>query len=414
MHNTREKTRRKLPLGQLIVLLILCAGLVILMISRAGTVRKMDTAGSEQTPVSTAVPPVSGPEATPVPGEAATPTPEPTSTPEPTPVPEPEYFTISMVGDCTFASSPSIRGYGIAFETVVGSNYAYPFSKTVSWFAEDDLTIANLECTLTDGAYSTIEWFGFNAPTAYTNILTEGDVEFVTLANNHVMDFGETAYKDMTNALDTAGITYAGEDEWYIYETDRGLKVGIYCLYNQKMPTKAKLDAGIKALTDAGAHYTIAALHWGDEGAYRPNSVQTEMGHYAIDVGFDLVYGAHPHCLQPAEEYNGGLILYSLGNWVFGGNSNPSDYDTAIAQLTVELTGDEAVLTDYSFVPCSVSSSHSMHDGHTKYDACLNNYCATPYEEGTNSYGRVLAKLDGSYDGADINVDYSSYFNAIG
>ena len=413
MPNMREKNRLHLPIGQLIVLLVLCAALGFLMVSRVGVVKKQDAAQSDTTPVTTPVPPVSNP-TTPEPVDAATPTPEVTATPEPTPVPEPETFTLSLVGDCTLASSPSIRGYGIAFETVIGTNYAFPFSKTVSYFAEDDLTIANLECTLTDGKYSTIEWFGFNAPTAYTNILTEGSVELVTLANNHALDFGDTAYQDMEKALDGAGIAYAGEDEWYIYETERGLKVGFYCLYNQKMPTKAKLDAGIKALKDAGAHYTIAALHWGDEGAYRPNSVQTEMGRYAIDIGFDLVYGCHPHCLQPAEEYNGGLILYSLGNWSFGGNSNPSDYDTAIAQLTVELTGDSAELTDYSFIPCSVSGTSSMHDGHTKYDACLNNYCPTPYEEGSNAYGRVLAKLDGTYDGANINVDYSSYFSAIG
>jgi len=160
MQITREKTRRKLPIGQLILLLVLCAGLVLVMISRAGMVKKLDAAQPGDISAATPEPPVSGPEATPIPGESATPVPEVTATPEPTPVPEPESFTLSLVGDCTFASSPSIRGYGIAFETVVGSNYAYPFSQTVSWFAEDDLTIANLECTLTNGNYSTNRSYG--------------------------------------------------------------------------------------------------------------------------------------------------------------------------------------------------------------------------------------------------------------
>ena len=121
-------------------------------------------------------------------------TPAPTPTPEPTPVPDPEYYTLSLIGDCSLAEDKSKRGWGTAYQSVVGDDYGYPFRNTKHIFEDDYMTLANLECTLTDNWYDTIEWFGFLAPAAYVNILTEGNVDFVTLANNHTMDYGATAY----------------------------------------------------------------------------------------------------------------------------------------------------------------------------------------------------------------------------
>ena len=221
----------------------------------------------------TPVPPTSGPELTPEP--SAAPTAEPTATPEPTPEPSPEYFTVSMVGDCTLAEAKTRRGWGTALQTVVGKNYDYPFAKTVQYFEKDYLTIANLECNLSDKYYDSIEQFVFLAPADYANILTAGSVEFVTLANNHTMDFGQSAYDDTAAALDAVGVAYAGEDETYIYEKDGGVKVGIYCLYNQLTynamsilsaqaqeklvaASRDKIAAGLKSLEEAGADFTIA------------------------------------------------------------------------------------------------------------------------------------------------------------
>ena len=118
----------------------------------------------------------------------------------------------------------------------------------MQYFEKDYLTIANLECNLSDKYYDSIEQFVFLAPADYANILTAGSVEFVTLANNHTMDFGQNAYDDTAAALDAVGVAYAGEDETYIYEKDGGVKVGIYCLYNQltynAMSTSLRAGAG--------------------------------------------------------------------------------------------------------------------------------------------------------------------------
>ena len=332
----------------------------------------------------------------------------PTPTPAPTPVPEPEYYTISLVGDCTLAEDKSKRGWSTAFSSVVGKNYGYPFQNTADYFRDDYMTIANLECTLTDNKYDTIEWFGFLGPAAYVNILTEGCVDFVTLANNHTLDFGSAAYSDMTKALKSVNMAFAGENEIRVFQRSDGLKVGIYCLYNEKKPTAALLESGYQRLLDAGAELTIAALHWGDEGAYTVNDTQTSMGHYAIDLGFNVVYGCHSHRLEPVEAYNGGLIFYSLGNWSFGGHTNPDDYDTAIGQFTVKKVGDELSIDSITLIPCSISSSAHNHAGHSVSDNCLNDYCPTPYEEGSADWDRVLSKLDGSFEGANYQTDYQS------
>ena len=339
---------------------------------------------------------------------AVTPAPTPTPTPEPTPVPEPEYFTLSFVGDCTLAEDSSKQGWATAYTSVVGKDYSYPFANTVQYFADDYMTLANLECTLTDKRYSSIEWYSFLAPSAYVNIMLEGAVDFVTLANNHVQDFGSAAYGDMITTLQSAGLPYAGENETYVFERGGGLKVGVYCLYNDKQPTRELLDQGLRKLKEAGAEFTIAALHWGVEGAYSVSDTQVTMGHYAIDTGFNMVYGCHSHRLEPVEQYNGGVILYSMANWSFGGHTNPDDYDTAIAQITVKRLGSETSIDGMKLIPCSISSSAHNHAGHSSADNCLNNYQPTPYEEDSEDWKRALSKLDGTYEGADYKPDYQS------
>ena len=115
-----------------------------------------------------------------------------------------------------------------------------------------------------------------------------------------------------------------------------------------------------------------------------------------------MIYGSHPHCLQPIEEYNGGVILYSMGNWSFGGNTNPSDWDTAIVQVTLKRDLDGSVTNDsITVIPCCVSQARESND-----------YRPTPYEEGSEEYNRAISKLDGSFDGPNGNADYSAWHNA--
>ena len=142
-------------------------------------------------------------------------------------------------------------------------------------------------------------------------------------------------------------------------------------------------------------------MHWGIEGSYRPAGTQTALGQAAIDAGADIVYGSHPHVLQPIVEYNGGYIVYSLGNFVFGGNTAPRDRDTAIVQFTVKRAADGTVSVEgWEAIPCSLSSTPVSND-----------FRPEPYNEGSEEYERTMSKLNGTFTGPDLVVDYSEYEN---
>ncbi len=318
----------------------------------------------------------------------------PEETPEPTPTPEPEYFTLHFIGDCTLASAIGFQGGPDGYDTVIAGDFAYPFAKTADYFADDDFTMANLECCLTKSNASAAKTFTFKTDADYAQILPLGGVEFVTLANNHVLDYGQQGYDDTKAAAEAAGLTYAGRDEWALYETESGLKIGVYAV---SFGTIDQIKKGIAAVKDAGAEFVIAALHWGDEGSYSANSDQIAQGHAAIDAGADFVYGSHPHTLQPVEEYDGHYIYYSMGNWTFGGNTNPRDKDTFILRMTVERAADGTVrIIEREHIPCACSGEKNR-----------NNYQPVPYEEGSEEYLRTLSKLDGTFGGANLTIGYS-------
>ena len=129
----------------------------------------------------------------------------------------------------------------------------------------------------------------------------------------------------------------------------------------------------------------MAFMHAGAEKTYVPTKRQTALAHAAVKGGADVVVGTHPHVLQPIEFYQGSVILYSIGNFCFGGNRNPSDKDTVIAQLTVSGTGEDRSW-EMSYIPCCVSSVSNRND-----------YRPTPYPPDTAAYRRCFQKLDGTF-----------------
>ncbi len=313
--------------------------------------------------------------------------------------PTPEFFTLSFIGDCTLASSQHHKGASYAFETIMGGDYAYPFAETAQYFADDYLSFANLECCFTEATATNGGTFVFRAAPESAQILTEGGIDFVTLANNHANDFLERGRADTRAALDAVGVRYAGDGEWVILHSGDGPKVGVYCALYPELESPDKAVAGITALREAGAELIVAAFHWGIEGSYQVRPAQETLAHAVIDAGADIVYGSHPHVLHRTEEYGGGYIFYSLGNWSFGGNTAPRDRDTAIIRATVKRDVDGALsLAGFDCIPCALS-------GHDAY----NDYQPRPLEAGTAAWERALGKLDGTWRGADLSIDYSAF-----
>jgi len=354
--------------------------------------------------------------------QATAPTPEiedavtPAPTPEPTPEPTPQLFTISCIGDCTLWASAQFESNSVGLPMTVGANFAYPFQNTVQYFKDDEYTLANLECTLSDTKlnHSSDAMFYFLAPTSYVNILKEGCVDFVTHANNHAMDFLEAGIQSTITALQANSMPFGIQGQAQIVETPNGLRLGIYTSGNDMRPD-LKTDeavAAVKSLKEQGADYIICMFHWGSELYYVPNDNQINLAHAVADAGCNLVYGSHPHCLEPIEKYNDTLILYSVGNWVFGGSTRPSDPDTAIVQVTVKRDIDGTITTDgFNCIPCCVSSNL---DGAAAMSDNYNNYCPTPYPEGSDAYNRVMAKLTGTYEAKSQGADYSNFYASWG
>ncbi len=344
--------------------------------------------------------PTSAPTEEPTEAPTQAPTEPPTEPPTEAPTEPPAVsYTFTFVGDCTLGSNRDRWNYGSSFIQTIGEDYDYPFANVREIFENDDFTMANLEVVLADEGNSTGKLFTFRGPTAYGQILSGSSVEAVTLANNHAKDYGTKGYDSTRQVLDTAGIAYVEVYSSKLITLDNGLVVGLYAIDGSVTAIdKDKAVEGVRQLKEDGAELIVVAAHWGNEGKYRPNTAQQDIGKALIDAGANIIYGHHPHVLQKIEEYNGGIIYYSLGNFSFGGHTNPRDKDSAIIQQEVIREHDGTVtLGALTLIPCSISSVEDK-----------NNYQPTPCEEGSEMYDRVMSKLDGSFEGADLVVNYDN------
>ena len=320
-------------------------------------------------------------------------------------VSSPVSLTLSVVGDCTLGTDETFD-----YDTSLNAYYEnygadYFLQNVKDIFSTDDLTIANFEGTLTDSDEREDKTFAFNAPASYASILTGGSVEAVNTANNHSHDYGEQSFNDTLAALDDAGIVHFGYDETAVMDV-KGIKVGlvgIYELYDH-LEREQQLKDNIAKVKADGAQLIVAIFHWGNETETVPDSNQTTLGRIAIDEGADLVCGHHPHVLQGIETYKGRNIVYSLGNFCFGGNSSPSDMDTMIYQQTFTIDADGVKKDNVTnIIPCSISSA--AYDGY-------NNYQPTPAEgdEATRILGKINERSSwiSTAEGSTFTAKYNS------
>ena len=282
---------------------------------------------------------------------------EETTTPEPTA--EPVSITVSMVGDCTLGTDVNFD-QSTSFDAFyqMKNDPGYFFQNVKDIFTADDLTVANMEGTLTTSNDRQQKTFAFKGNPSYTEILTQGGVEATNLANNHSHDYGDQSYEDTIQYLEAAGITTFGYDRTAVMDV-KGIKVGLIGIYELKdgLGRQQQVIDTIQEVKDQGAQVIIVSFHWGTEKSNIPDDIQKTLAHLAVDQGADLVVGHHPHVLQGIEKYQGKNIVYSLGNFCFGGNKNPSDKDTMIFQQTFTVENGKLAEDDVTnIIPCSLSS----------------------------------------------------------
>jgi len=281
-------------------------------------------------------------------------------------------ITISAAGDVTLGRDAD-ASYTNSFDheaAMQKRNYSYFMKNVKPIFEKDDLTIVNLEGPLTNASIKAEKQFRFKGAADYTEVLKQGSIEAVNLANNHMFDYMEQGYWDTVSNLSKANVGYFGFEHSYMQEI-KGIKIGMigFVGWDNSKQKKAEIKKAVERLEGQGADLIIASFHWGEERKYAPNAVQKDLGHYCIDLGVDLVLGHHPHVLQGIETYKGKNIVYSLGNFCFGGNKNPSDKDAYIYQHSFQFKDKMLQADEGQVIPVSVSSVKNR-----------NNYQPTPLQ----------------------------------
>ena len=221
----------------------------------------------------------------------------------------PRTFTVTVAGDTTLGSTDELRKRDDCFERVAEEKgYGWFFSGLTELFGTDDLTLINFEGTLTEQTQKKEKKYNFKGPAEYTDILTLGSVEAVTIANNHTLDYGDAGREETIANLEQAGLTVSGGGVLGVFEKD-GVKVGMtgYCFPYAN--GKKDITKDVKALREMGCQIVIASFHWGSEYRDDFTAEQRSIGRAAIKAGADIVVGHHPHIVQGIERYQDTYIL---------------------------------------------------------------------------------------------------------
>lgn len=245
-------------------------------------------------------------------------------------------------GGLTIAAVGDIMLGGTAGPELEKLDYDYPFVHMKPLWAGSALVFGNLEGPLTDRTTGKAEkQYVFRSPPDHvTKALAAAGIGVVSLANNHMLDYGADGLADTIAALKAAGIAHAGAGaDSRGARTPAFIEVGgervAVLAYSATLPeeffagtstpgTAFAHEAHVRAdvaSARARADVVLVSFHWGREGSTDLRDYQVKLGHAAIEAGAHAVLGHHPHILQGVERYRDGVILYSLGNFVFGSYS---------------------------------------------------------------------------------------------
>ncbi|MBW2525335.1 MAG: CapA family protein [Deltaproteobacteria bacterium] len=295
---------------------------------------------------------VSAPTAAPAPAAAAAP-----------PAEEEITITVSAIGDCAIGDLRRGGGAPGSFRArlaEVDDPTGYPFSGVAEVLRADDLTIANLEGTLTEHQGYANDVFAIRGKPEYAQMLVRGGIDLVNIENNHAHDYGPVGHADTKAALTAAGVPYFGGKHVDRREVE-GVRIVNLGYLGGPAGTREKMERDVER-ERPDADLLIVSFHWGVEGWSVTHPDQIRLGRAAVDAGADLVLGHHPHRLQGIEAYRDRHIVYSLGNFVFGANSQPEDTDSVIAQERFTLRDGKLLRTEQRLLPASISSDPRVND----------------------------------------------------
>lgn len=275
-------------------------------------------------------------------------------------------LTLSFIGDCSIGEAIQFKGDANGYTDTLDKNgMDWPFSLLKGYLESDDFTFANLEVVFTNRTkHADKNWPLVGAP-KYAEALLYSGIDAVNTVNNHCFDFKVDGYLDTMETLDALpfkhfGSVYIGnkyEQDVLLTAQVNGVTIGaLGFTYPQDSDLK-RIKERIQSLREQGCDLVIVSLHWGRETHPNPESWQFKYARTIIDYGADVIWGHHPHVLQPVQFYNGGVILYSTGNFTFGTMSGSVDRDTAIIQLTYDASSEAPALQKLTAIPCRTAGS---------------------------------------------------------
>ena len=277
-----------------------------------------------------------------------------------------DTLTLSFIGDCSIGEALQYKGNENGYTWMLDQQgYEWPFSLVREYLDNDDFTFANLEVVLTTRTRHTDKMFPLVAEPKYGEVLLHSGIDAVNTVNNHCFDYYVEGYRDTIATLEALSFKHFGSvyiggkyAQDVLLETEvRGVKIGaLGFTYPQETDVKL-IQKRIETLKNDGCEIIIASMHWGQETHATQNSWQMKLARQIIDAGADIVWGHHPHVLQPVQFYNGGLILYSTGNFTFGTMSSSVDRDTGIFQVSFDVTEAGAEMTRLQVIPCTTTGS---------------------------------------------------------
>ena len=273
-----------------------------------------------------------------------------------------DTIVLSFVGDCALGdlagneNEASILSY---YYRRYGADYFFKNVKHI--FDQSDLSIANCEGVFTHsddmadkGSAERRYWI--KGKPEYADILKSGGIDLVNLANNHTFDYGHEGYRDTVRSLESANVGYFG-NEYISVKQIKSVRVGFFGLTLGSV-YKGRVDSIINQMRSDNADIIVANFHGGEENSYIPNQRQIDAARLAIDCGADIVIQHHSHVLQGVEYYKNRPIAYSLGNFVFGANRNPSDKRSIIFQVLIDISNNDYKFT-HKKIPVMISGCTS-------------------------------------------------------
>ncbi len=314
-----------------------------------------------------------------------------------------KQIVVTFVGDCTLGSEERERANATSLDSYVNNyGYDYLFSGVYDILSHDDLTVANLEGVFYNSEYNKVsKTYNFRAPTEFAQILPLSSVEAVSLANNHTEDYGAPGIRSTIAALEEVGTAWFATTEYadavYVYEQD-GIRIGFVAVYATYWYNHIDaLSKDIQSLKDQGCSVLVGVMHAGTEYDYAHDSGQQKLADYFVRNGCSVVIGHHPHVIQGVNVYDGATVLWSLGNFVFGGNKAMRALYSMLAQFT------------FSFDENGTYLGHTLNILPAQYSgfADFNNYCPILVD------GEAASTVIGMMQ-RDSNIQLNPYVSGVG